>query len=118
MSKFMSDRNTHLLAMSNALLRAKSAYLNCAELEDEQKVIKALVIDTIRSIRQLVDIATEDYEDQNSLSYLDGIENAINDDVDNQFQDAIDKRDDERDNRPVSRRSRIEGIAYDHARGA
>lgn len=115
---FMSDRNTHLLAISSALLRAKQGFLDCAELEDEQKVIKALVIDTIRAIRQLVDTATEDYEDAKSISYLDGVENAVNDDVDRQFGDAIDKRGDERANdRPASRRAPY-GVAYDTARGA
>lgn len=114
---FLSDREYSLTGIEQAVHRARRGYLNCAELEDEQAVIKALVIDTIRAIRQLVDAATEDYEDRNSLSYLDGIENAVNDDVDRQFGDAIDKRDDERNNQPVSRRAPY-GLAYDHSRGA
>ena len=112
---FISDREHSLTGIEQAAWRAKRGFLECSELEDEQKVIKALVIDTIRAIRQLVDTATEDYEDQNSLSYLDGVENAVNDDVDRQFGDAIDKRDDERDDRPASRRAPY-GIAADRAR--
>lgn len=117
MTSFMSKREYSLTGIERAVHRARSAYLCCGELEDERAVIKALVIDTIRAIRQLVDTATEDYDDQNSLSYLDGIENAVNDDVDRQFGDAIDKRDDERDNQPVPRRAPV-GVAYDTARGA
>lgn len=115
MRSFMSKRKSSLSAINAAAYRAERGYLNCGELEDERAVIKALVIDTIRAIRQLVDTATEDYEDQNSLSYLDGVENAVNDDVDRQFGDAIDKRDDERDNQPVVRRAPY-GVAVDRAR--
>lgn len=114
---FLSDREYSLTGIEQAVHRARRGYMDCAELEDEQALIKALVIDTIRAIRQLVDTATEDYEDRNSLSYLDGIENAVNDDVDRQFGDAIDKRDDERNNRPAPKQSLV-GIAYDHSRGA
>jgi hypothetical protein len=112
---FMSDRKHILTGIDQATWRAEKGFLNCADLEDEKAVIKALVIDTIRAIRQLVDAATEDYTDSKSLSYLDGIENAVNDDVDRQFGDAIDKRDDERDDRPVSRRAPY-GVAVDRAR--
>lgn len=115
MTSFMSKREYSLTGIEQAVHRARRAIINCAELEDERAVIKALVIDTIRGIRQLVDTATEDYEDTKSLSYLDGIENAVNDDVDRQFGDAIDKRDDERDDRPVSRRAPY-GVAVDRAR--
>jgi hypothetical protein len=112
---FMSEREHILTGIEQATWRAKCGFMNCAELEDEKAVIKALVIDTIRAIRQLVDTATEDYTDAKSLSYLDGIENAVNDDVDRQFGDAIDKRDDERDDRPVSRKAPY-GVAVDRAR--
>jgi hypothetical protein len=114
---FMSNREYSLTGIEQAVHRARKGYLNCAELEDEQKVIKALVIDTIRAIRQLVDTATEDYEDKDSLSYLDGVENAVNDDVDRQFGDAIDKRDVDSADRLVSRKAPY-GVAYDSARGA
>jgi hypothetical protein len=92
---FMSNREYSLMEISAALFRAKQGFLNCYELEDEQKVVKALVIDTLRAIRSLVDTCTEDYLDAKSISYLDGIENAVNDDVDRQFFDATTRRDDD-----------------------
>ena len=116
MNAHLRNREYHLMQISHALFVAKEGFQRCDDLEGDKKVIKALVIEMGRALRGLVDTCTDDYATSNSISYLEGIEATINDDVDNQFQDAMDARDDAMSDRPVSHRPPA-GIVYDHARG-
>jgi hypothetical protein len=89
----ITDRTIHLTRIGYALATAKEAFLHSYGMEDDQKAIKALVNEFGRNLRDLVEVCTKDFHDEQAKAYLDGIENAINDEVDNEFADAITVRD-------------------------
>lgn len=98
----LTDRTIHLNRIAYATATAKEAFLHSCGMEDDQKAIRALVIEFGRNLRDLVEVCVEDHRDPKAEAYLAGIENAINDEVDNEFHDAITARDEEAEERAAS----------------
>jgi hypothetical protein len=88
---YQSERNFHLDRIHTAAWRAKSQFNDCADLESEHNVIKALTKSIVDELMALVETSCGE-----RVWGFDVQHEGILDNVAVAFNDAIDKRDDRR----------------------